>query len=78
MRRIGNCQRQFPNLLGSQIAFQIKFSNFDPIVLKGEIKRTAELNDDKMEVALDFLNVSEELRQEISKCLLQSIYQPPE
>jgi hypothetical protein len=64
--------------VGSQIAFQIKFPNFDPILLKGEIKRTEDLDDGKVEIALDFLNVSEEMRQEMSKCLLQSIYQSPE
>lgn len=64
--------------VGAQIAFQIKFPNFEPFLLKGEIKRTVDLGEGKVEVALDFLNSGEELRREISKCLLQSIYQPPE
>ncbi|HEX3048288.1 MAG TPA: PilZ domain-containing protein [Bacillota bacterium] len=64
--------------VGAQIAFQIKFPNFDPFLLKGEIKRTEDLGEGKTEIALDFLNAGEEVHQQISKCLLQSIYQPPE
>ncbi len=65
-------------VMGAQIAFQIKFPNFDPLLLKGEIKRIEDLDEGKVIVALDFLNMDEEMRQKISKCLLQSIYQPPE
>jgi PilZ domain len=64
-------------ILGSQLAFQLKFPNFEPFQFKGEITRCETIEDNKLAIALDFLNVSEQRRQEISKCLLQCIYYPP-
>jgi hypothetical protein len=64
-------------VLGSQLAFQVKFPNFEPFQLKGELTRCDVIEDNKLAIALDFLNVTDQMRQEISKCLLQCIYHPP-
>lgn len=63
--------------VGSQLAFQLKFPNFEPFQLKGEITRSETLVENKLGIAIDFQNLTEQMRQEISKCLLQCTYHPP-
>ncbi len=59
-------------LLGSHLDFQLKLPDGKPLQLQGEIVRTEIVENNKLGVGINFLNLSEEAREEITQYLLNN------
>lgn len=62
--------------IGAVLMIQLTFPSYEPFQIKGEIVRCKTIQGKKKEIGINFFNMDEEIRQIISKCLLQTEYEP--